>query len=145
MSLLEDLHAAHKARQRRFSAAAIAPVALPLAVEVTPAPTPRPAREWHPPPFSSQPIAHIQSLCCMYFRIPRFELLSPRRTKEIVYQRQVAMYLCKTVALGSLPDIGRRFGGRDHTTVLHGIRKIAQLIRADWMVAYDVAHIEAAL
>jgi chromosomal replication initiator protein len=56
--------------------------------------------------------------------VSRQELVSNRRTRVIVKPRQVAMYLAKVMTPRSLPEIGRRFGGRDHTTVLHAIRKI---------------------
>ena len=63
-----------------------------------------------------------------YFKIPRNELLSSHRGRSVVYSRQIAMYLAKTLTTRSLPEIGRRFGGRDHTTVLHSVRKIERLI-----------------
>jgi hypothetical protein len=59
------------------------------------------------------------------FDIACVDLVSVRRTKGVVYPRQIAMYLCKTLTLHSLAEIGRRFGNRDHTTVLHAIRKVA--------------------
>jgi chromosomal replication initiator protein len=90
-------------------------------------------------------IANIQAAICKHFTMTRNELLSERRTKEVVYPRQIAMYLCKTLTPRSLPEIGRRFGKRDHTTVLHAVRKIKDLIRRDWQVAYDVANVEAQL
>jgi chromosomal replication initiation ATPase DnaA len=90
-------------------------------------------------------IATIQAATCRHFSMTRNEILSERRTKEVVYPRQIAMYLCKTLTPRSLPEIGRRFGKRDHTTVLHAVRKIKDLIRRDCLVAYDVAHVEAQL
>ncbi len=57
----------------------------------------------------------------------RGDILSSRRTATVVKPRQVAMYLSKALTLRSLPEIGRRFGGRDHTTVLHAVRKIEGL------------------
>lgn len=68
---------------------------------------------------------------CDHYRVTLVDLCANRRTKEIVLPRQVAMYLCKKLTLNSLPQIGARLGGRDHTTVLHGIRKI------EWMVDND--------
>jgi hypothetical protein len=56
------------------------------------------------------------------------DLKSVRRTKTVVQARQIAMYLAKTMTGQSLPDIGRRFGGKDHTTVLHAVRKIEYLV-----------------
>ena len=56
----------------------------------------------------------------------------------MVRPRQVAMYLAKTLTLRSLPEIGRRFGGRDHTTVLHAVRKIEGLVGNDTMLADEI-------
>jgi chromosomal replication initiator protein len=55
-----------------------------------------------------------------------------------VLPRQVAMYLAKTLTLRSLPEIGRRFGGRDHTTVLHAVRKIESLVGNDNVLAEEI-------
>lgn len=90
-------------------------------------------------------VAKIQARTADYFAVNRDDMLSARRTANVVHPRQVAYFLCKAMTLRSLPDIGRKFGGRDHTTVLHGIRKIERLIRKDWQVAYDVAQIEESL
>lgn len=88
-------------------------------------------------------IEEIQRACCRYFSFTKTLLVADRRTAPVVYARQVAMYLAKTLTLRSLPEIGRKFAGRDHTTVLHAVRKIDGLIFTDWTVAYDVAHAEA--
>jgi chromosomal replication initiator protein len=56
----------------------------------------------------------------------------------VVRPRQVAMYLAKTLTLRSLPEIGRRFGGRDHTTVLHAVRKIENLVTTDTALAEEI-------
>lgn len=69
------------------------------------------------------------------------EILSSRRDASIVRPRQVAMYLSKILTTRSLPEIGRRIGGKDHTTVLHAVRKIEGLIEADAELAARVAHI----
>ena len=70
-------------------------------------------------------IEDIQRVVARQYNVSRADLLSSRRTANVVRPRQVAMYLAKTLTLRSLPEIGRRFGGRDHTTVLHAVRKIA--------------------
>jgi chromosomal replication initiator protein len=62
-----------------------------------------------------------------------------------VLPRQVAMYFARSVTLRSMPAIGRRFGNRDHTTVLHAVRKIGGLIKTDANFAHDIAHIELAI
>jgi hypothetical protein len=71
------------------------------------------------------------------------ELRSQRRTKTVVRARQIAMYLAKTETGQSLPELGRRFGGRDHTTILHGVRKIEGLIGKDPELAAMVNRIKS--
>jgi chromosomal replication initiator protein len=66
------------------------------------------------------------------------DMTSARRARQVARPRQVAMYLSKTLTSKSLPEIGRRFGGRDHTTVMHAVRKIEQLIESDAAIAEDV-------
>lgn len=66
----------------------------------------------------------IQQHVCEFYRIKLTDMLSETRQKSIVVPRQIAMHLCKKLTTLSMPDIGRRFGGRDHTTVLHSLRKI---------------------
>jgi len=90
-------------------------------------------------------VSDIKQAACKYFDVTLVDLDSARRTLELVYPRQVVMYLAKTLTGKSLPEIGRRLGGRDHTTVLHGIRKIELLVRSDWTKALDVALVEAML
>jgi chromosomal replication initiator protein len=76
-------------------------------------------------------IEDIQKLVASHYSVTRADILSSRRTAAVVKPRQIAMYLAKTLTLRSLPEIGRRFGGRDHTTVLHAVRKIEGLSHAD--------------
>ena len=76
-------------------------------------------------------IEDIQKLVATHFNVSRTDILSTRRTANVVRPRQIAMYLSKVLTLRSLPEIGRRFGGRDHTTVLHAMRKIEGLASAD--------------
>ena len=73
-------------------------------------------------------IEDIQKLVASHYSVTRADILSSRRTATVVKPRQVAMYLAKALTLRSLPEIGRRFGGRDHTTVLHAVRKIEGLV-----------------
>jgi chromosomal replication initiator protein len=70
-------------------------------------------------------VSEIQIVICEAFGCDLVELNATRRTARIVRARQVGMYLAKVLTGRSLPEIGRRFGGRDHTTVLHAVRKIA--------------------
>lgn len=76
-------------------------------------------------------IEDIQRIVSRHYNVSKADLLSARRTRTIVRPRQVAMYLAKTLTLRSLPEIGRRFGGRDHTTVLHAVRKIDGLLESE--------------
>ncbi len=68
---------------------------------------------------------------CDYYKVRPADLMSPNRARNIVRPRQMAMYLCKKYTTRSLPEIGRKFGGRDHTTILHGVRKIEELMSTD--------------
>jgi chromosomal replication initiator protein len=83
-------------------------------------------------------IEDIQRIVARQYNVSRSDLLSSRRTANVVRPRQVAMYLAKTLTLRSLPEIGRRFGGRDHTTVLHAVRKIEALVGTDTSLAEEV-------
>jgi chromosomal replication initiator protein len=76
-------------------------------------------------------IERIQELVCDRFSVTMGELTGDRRSQNIVYPRQVAMYLSRELTDSSLPKIGKQFGGRDHTTVIHATSKIARLIRED--------------
>ncbi|HEX3807765.1 MAG TPA: chromosomal replication initiator protein DnaA [Gaiellaceae bacterium] len=76
-------------------------------------------------------IDRIQELVCERFGVTHDELVGDRRSQNIVYPRQVAMFLARELTDSSLPKIGKEFGGRDHTTVIHSTSKIARLIRED--------------
>jgi chromosomal replication initiator protein len=76
-------------------------------------------------------IERIMELVCDRFSVSLGELTGDRRSQNIVYPRQVAMYLSRELTDSSLPKIGKHFGGRDHTTVIHATSKIARLIRED--------------
>lgn len=83
-------------------------------------------------------IDDILRVVTKHFGVNRGDLLSSRRNRSIVRPRQIGMYLAKTLTARSLPEIGRRFGGRDHTTVLHAIRKIEALIQEDMSMRDEV-------
>jgi chromosomal replication initiator protein len=83
-------------------------------------------------------IEDIQKLVATHYNVSRADILSSRRSAGVVKPRQVAMYLSKILTLRSLPEIGRRFGGRDHTTVLHAVRKIEAAVGADSGLREDV-------
>ena len=83
-------------------------------------------------------IEDIQRIVARQFNVTKNDLLSNRRTRVIVRPRQIAMYLAKVMTPRSLPEIGRRFGGRDHTTVLHAVRKIEALTEKDKNMAHEL-------
>jgi chromosomal replication initiator protein len=83
----------------------------------------------HPPSTqTSRTVAEIQAAACEHFELSSEELLSSTRTTRIAWPRQVAMYLTRELTGQSLPAIGRHFGGRDHTTVLHACRRTEERI-----------------
>jgi chromosomal replication initiator protein len=83
-------------------------------------------------------VEEIQRHVCEHYNLRKSDLLSDRRSRAIARPRQVAMYLAKHLTTRSLPDIGRRFGGRDHTTVMHAVKKISELYESDAAVREDV-------
>ncbi|HEX3700560.1 MAG TPA: chromosomal replication initiator protein DnaA [Phenylobacterium sp.] len=80
----------------------------------------------------------IQKTVAEHYNLKQADLISERRARAVARPRQVAMWLAKQITTRSLPDIGRRFGGRDHTTVLHAVRRIEQLKGEDPSIARDV-------
>lgn len=83
-------------------------------------------------------VEEIQRVVARHYNVSRVDIISARRTADVVRPRQVAMYLVKVLTPLSLPAIGRRFGGRDHTTVLHAVRKIENLVNNDSVLAENV-------
>ncbi|MBV6659039.1 MAG: chromosomal replication initiator protein DnaA [Devosiaceae bacterium] len=90
-------------------------------------------------------IEDIQRATALQFGLTKTDLLSQRRTKQIVGPRQIAMYLAKVMTVRSLPDIGRRFGGRDHTTVLHAVRKIERELETDPSLQKTIEALKSAI
>lgn len=90
-------------------------------------------------------IEDIQRLVANHYNVSRADILSSRRTATVVRPRQIAMYLAKSLTLRSLPEIGRRFGGRDHTTVLHAVRKIEGMVAKDQDLATEIDHLKRML
>lgn len=90
-------------------------------------------------------IETIQRACAKYYGVSRSDIISARRTAAVVRPRQVGYYLSKVLTLKSLPEIGRRFGGRDHTSALSGIRKIERLRKTDQELEADLHAIAAAV
>ena len=83
-------------------------------------------------------IEEIQRKVAEHYNVRLSDLIGPKRLRTIARPRQVAMYLAKQLTPRSLPEIGRRFGGRDHTTIMHGVRKIEELMQTDSQLADDL-------
>ena len=83
-------------------------------------------------------IEEIQRRVAEYYNVRLADMLSARRARAVARPRQVAMYLSKQLTTRSLPEIGRKFGGRDHTTVIHAVRKIDELCQVDSGIEEDV-------
>lgn len=83
-------------------------------------------------------IEEIQKKVAEHYNIRLSDMSSPRRARNVARPRQVAMYLAKQLTTRSLPEIGRRFGGRDHTTVMHAVSRVAELMQQDNAFAEDV-------
>ena len=83
-------------------------------------------------------IEEIQRKVAEHYNVRLSDLIGPKRLRTIARPRQVAMYLAKQLTSRSLPEIGRRFGGRDHTTIMHGVRKIEELMATDSQLADDL-------
>lgn len=150
MGFAQELHAQHKARLARLSP-------IPKVVHKPP-PAPMPIQYlpvdagwdsmWHydlvstrarPPKEIS--VKHIQTVVAEHYRVDVRDILAHRRTADIVLPRHVAMYLTKKLTHRSLPEIGRLFGRRDHTTVLHAVNKIEALFETDSTLYGDIAQL----
>jgi chromosomal replication initiator protein len=91
-------------------------------------------------------IDEIQRKVAEHYNLRMTDMHSARRARNVARPRQVAMYLAKQLtARSSLPEIGRKFGGRDHTTVMHAVRKVEELMTEDTQIAQDVDVIRRAL
>jgi len=83
-------------------------------------------------------IEEIQRTVAEHFRTRMSDMIGPKRHRTIARPRQMAMYLAKTLTSRSLPEIGRRFGGRDHTTVMHAVKRVEELRQKDTQIAEDL-------
>jgi len=83
-------------------------------------------------------VEEIQRKVSDHYNIRLSDMIGPKRLRAFARPRQVAMYLCKQMTSRSLPEIGRRFGGRDHTTVMHGVKRIEELRIQDAQIADDL-------
>ena len=90
-------------------------------------------------------VEFIQNLVASHFSLNIHELLSQRRSRSLARPRQIAMYLSKQYTTNSLPDIGRKFSNRDHTTVIHAVKKIEELIKKDNEIRQNIIEIKKKL
>ena len=90
-------------------------------------------------------VEFIQNLVASHFNLNINDLLSPRRPRSLARPRQIAMYLAKQYTTNSLPDIGRKFSNRDHTTVIHAVKKIDELIKKDNEIRQSIIEIKKKL
>ncbi len=90
-------------------------------------------------------VEEIQRKVSDHYNIRLSDMVGPKRLRSYARPRQVAMYLCKHMTSRSLPEIGRRFGGRDHTTVMHGVKRIEELKASDGQIAEDLELLRRAL
>ena len=90
-------------------------------------------------------IEEIKRRVADYYHLRMTDLVSARRARAVARPRQVAMFLCKTLTSKSLPEIGRGFGGRDHTTVIHAVRKIEELRSSDSQINDDIENLRRVL
>lgn len=87
-------------------------------------------------------IESIQKTVASFYNVNMSDLKSPRRMKAFSHPRQIAMYLCKKHAGSSFPEIGNKFGGKDHTTVMHACKKITRLLQTDTQLQSDISILE---
>ena len=90
-------------------------------------------------------IESIQKTVACFFDLNVSDLKSPRRMRALSYPRQIAMYLCKKHVGSSFPEIGGKFGGKDHTTVIHAYRKIEKLLQTDSRIQNEIAILEKSI
>ena len=90
-------------------------------------------------------VEEIQRKVAMYYDIKASDMSSSRRLKQVTVPRQIAMYLCKQMTTLSFPEIGRGFGGRNHTTVIHSVNKITEMMQSDQKLASDINYLKDSL
>ena len=96
-------------------------------------------------PGAKTSIEDIQRKTAEFYKLDVKDFHSPQRARRVARPRQVAMYLSRKLTTRSLPEIGRRFGGRDHTTVLHAVRKIEALVSRDVALSEEVESLKRQL
>ena len=104
----------------------------------------RRVRDFVPQPVSLT-IPQVMETTAQFYSLALEDLTGRRRTKEIALARHVAMYLARELTEASLPRLGKAFGGRDHTTVLHGCERIAEGLERDEELRYDLLRLKERL
>ena len=107
-------------------------------------PEPIPAPAWAPP-VAMPTIASIIEMVCRAYNVRHVDIVSQRRTKDVVLPRQIACYLAAKLTHHSLPTIAHHFGGRDHTTLVHARQKITRLRAADPKIDAEITNLEQKL
>ena len=87
-------------------------------------------------------IDNIQTIVCKFYKISKNEMLSPRRSRYLVRPRQTAIYLTKILTSKSLPEIGREFSNRDHTTIIHSVKTIEKLKQEDLELSANIDNLK---
>lgn len=153
-SIIAKFHADHKAARRRIEAAAInRQETVAKIVDVIQADliekewVQQQKAQWFSIVAEIGPpkVDDIIKAVCKHFSVTKLDLLSHRRTRRVTRPRQVGYYLTKMLTKHSLPEIGRRFGNRDHTSALAGIRRIEGLRKSDVQMNADVIAIAVSL
>lgn len=137
--------------RRKLLNARPGPVIVPAAVpqqavvvsplpEIAPAPEPEALPEPGPiiPPQTYPTLATVVRIVSKFYGIDPFDILGRSRAQPLCHRRQVAMYLCREMTKMSLPEIGRRMGSKDHTTILHGCKKIMANMESDDRLRSDI-------
>ena len=96
-------------------------------------------------PTTALTIDLIQRKVANFYGITQADIIGKKRVKNIVIPRQIAMYLARELTDNSLPKIGKEFGGKDHTTVLHAIDKIEKLLQTDQQLQHDINQLKVTL
>lgn len=140
---VEELRRQHRQAQERRARMSAAKQTPALASPPPPEITPAARHDWiivatHEGSASVDTLKIITMRVCLYYHISRNDVISIRRAAHVVKGRHVAMYLAKEMTSRSLPSIGRFFGNRDHSTVLHAVRKISAQIQTDAVLAAEV-------
>ncbi len=125
-------------RLHAFADLAKAPITLELTKEVL-------HNVYHQKIESHHSIEFVQKLVADFYQIKTADLKSHCRTKGLSHPRHVAMYLCRKHLHRSFPEIGAGFGGKDHTTVMHAVKKIEQVLLQDEKIRNDIEYLEKAL